>query len=151
MNSQDYNQAIGYRQGYATGFSYKIYVDDETALEAFAGFKNRGMHFSIFKLKHKPANWRKNDKLFLYTGFGGHTGFYGRYDSYHFYSPVDHSIRSGRSFVVIGLDGVVGAEYRFIKYPFSVSLDYNPFFDLFGPNYFNLNLSNFCLEVKYNF
>lgn len=149
--AQDYDHAFGYKGGFSYGIAYKMYMDDEVAFETTMGFRFRGVHFGIYKLKHKPANWRKSDKLFLYTGYGAHTGFYNRYDGYNFFSPFYQPVKINKTYAVVGLDGVIGAEYRFLRFPLMISAEFNPFFDLFGPNYFNIHLTNFAFSAKYTF
>ncbi|MBC8343671.1 MAG: hypothetical protein H8E61_06790, partial [Bacteroidetes bacterium] len=38
-----------------------------------------------------------------------------------------------RHFPAIGFDGIVGLEYKFLILPFSASVDYKPYINLFGP------------------
>ncbi|MBN2683467.1 MAG: hypothetical protein JXR58_13315 [Bacteroidales bacterium] len=147
--AQDYIQAVGYRGGFTNGITGKMFVDAETAYEGLVAFRYGGIHFAAYKLKHKAANWKYSDKLFVFTGFGVHAGFFNNYDTYNFLSPFRATYKRNITYSVIGLDGVLGLEYRFIKHPFVAAIDFNPFFDLFGPNYFNMHINNFAISIKY--
>ena len=74
VQAQDYKSAAGLRLGYPWAASYKMFVSEKNAFEAFAGFRgytgfknvlNVGLLYQI----HKPIS--SVDRLTWYYGFGG--------------------------------------------------------------------------------
>jgi hypothetical protein len=52
---------------------------------------------------------------------------------------------------VIGLDAIIGMEFRLDRIPLTFSLDAKPFFELFGQNMFRLSVFDIGLSVKVHF
>jgi len=149
--AQDYNQAVGIRGGVFSGVSYKIFKTEQMSYEGIVSTNYGGIRFVGLKQLSKPTLTQYSDKIFFIHGFGGHAGFYSNYRINHFLTPVSMRSRQSLNYVVIGMDAFFGLEYRVIKYPVTFGLEIIPFFDLFGPNYFNMNLGDLALSVKYTF
>lgn len=150
LNAQDYDRIIGVRGGIISGITYKWFEDDENAYEAMFSIKNRGIRISGFKEVHNPYLWEFSNKLFFFYGYGVHAGIYGKYKNEFSFIKTNY-INTKRRYTVLGLDAILGVEYRVLRYPFVIGLEYIPFFDLFGPNYFNLHLGNTALSIKMKF
>lgn len=120
-----YTHALGFRGGFFSGISYKIFVSSDVAMEAIAHSRYGGFQLTYLVEWHAPAfdveglNW--------FYGAGGHMGFY----SYKNANPWwDDEFNGSRT--VIGVDGILGIEYNIGSIPINVSLDWKPAFNLIG-------------------
>ena len=149
-HAQDYEGSIGVRGGVSHGITYKIFLMEERAYEGIFSFRHNGIQLTGMVINHQPFLFRLSDKIFAYHGFGAHVGYYGR--------CVRHNNRRHRDCdptryfsPSIGIDGVLGVEYRVLKYPFTAGIDYKPYIDIFGTDFFSSNFYDFALSVKYTF
>ncbi len=125
-NAQDYNTGIGLRGGFSQGITFKHFLSPNSALEGIISSRWRGIQVTGLYEIHGRAF--EVDRLNWYAGFGGHIGFYdGRNARWG---------EKGRSYTVVGVDGILGLEYNFEKVPFNVSLDWKPAFNLIGTSGF---------------
>lgn len=150
--SQDFKNSVGFRGGYSYGFTYTMFTDENKEAEALLSFRDGGMQCAVFVKKFKPVLLEYSDHFYLHYGIGGHLGYtswekgfktsengYDHYEFRNYFSPV------------IGADFSATLQYRFYRYPFSIALDYKPFFELPGRHFFRLNLWDTALCIKYNF
>ena len=127
----DYNTGIGARFGYDGGVSLKHFLKEDAALEGilsipwgYRGFKLTGL-YEI----HKPLPNAEGFKWFF--GGGGHIGFYnGYYWGNGYYK--NHYYYYDRLYPVIGVDGIIGLEYKFNEIPFTLGLDVKPYVNFLG-------------------
>lgn len=136
--AQDYKTGIGVRGTFVSGLTVKHFIKEDAALEGIVSFGRWGMNLTGLYEWHARAfdveglNW--------YYGAGGHIGNWN--DDYPW---VDDQ----GEFMVIGIDGIVGIEYKIQDIPISFSADYKP----------SLNFSGFpgfwgyggALSVRYTF
>ena len=142
VESNTFDYALGIRAGETSGITFKHNKNDVKAFEGIAGIWGNGISFTGLFEKYAPAfdivsmRW--------YYGLGGHCAF--RTNSYYAY---------GRQYargddLGLGVDGVVGLEYKIPPIPFAVSLDVKPFIEVnTGGNIF-LELDP-GLGIKYTF
>jgi len=123
---QSYKTALGVKVwGDGGGVSLKSFVQPNRALEGIAYFWNRGSRLTglyefHFDIADAPG-------LKWYVGPGAHLGFYNnRYYDRNYYDG-----KGGGTFV--GIDGVLGLDYKFADVPINLSLDWQPSFE-FGVN-----------------
>ncbi len=121
-NAQDYNTGIGLRGGFASGLTVKHFVSQKSAFEGILDTRWRGLDVTLLYEIHNQAF--DVDRLNWYFGFGGHAGFWNGD-----YAPWGDE---GTSYVVIGVDGILGIEYNFSAVPINISLDWKPAFNLVG-------------------
>ncbi|MEP7142154.1 MAG: hypothetical protein ABI707_04750 [Ferruginibacter sp.] len=127
--SSDYTTAIGVKLYPGTGggaVTLKHFINKGAALEALGSFWDRGtratgLYEFHWDIKGAPG-------LKWYVGPGVHLGFYN--DKYY------NNNRFGGSYVGIGVDGVIGLDYKFNKIPLNLSADWQPSFE-FGSNRYN--------------
>lgn len=121
--AQDYKTGIGLRGGVFSGITLKHFVNQNDALEFVAAIHSRGpllagmyqMHANAFDVP--GLNW--------YYGPGAHIGFYeGRHSGW--FDDVD------RDYVVIGVNGSVGMEYKIDEIPIALSVDIVPLLNIVG-------------------
>ena len=117
VGSTDYKTALGVKF-YPGGITLKHFVTDKAALEGIAYFWNRGTR--ITGLYEIHGNFENAGGLKWYIGPGAHVGFYNNKT----YNGVNYG---GNTY--IGVDGVVGLDYKIRSAPINLSLDWQPSFE----------------------
>ncbi|MCB2218778.1 MAG: hypothetical protein KQI35_00180 [Bacteroidetes bacterium] len=142
--------AIGLRAGGVSGFSFKHIDESLTGVEVVAGWQENGFRLVGMIQKYKPIATHRLANLFMFTGFGAHSGYirHDRYSSYHEYGVPIYSGNHNYS-PVLGGDFILGLEYHFESIPLNFSVDYKPYFQLFGEEHFRLDLWDLGFTVRY--
>jgi hypothetical protein len=142
--------SIGLRGGGVSGFSFKHIDEDLTAVEVIAGWQENGFRLVGMIQKYKPIATSRLANLFIITGFGAHSGYirYNRYPTYHENGTVFYSENHYYT-PVFGGDFILGLEYHFESIPLNFSVDYKPYFQLFGEEHFRLDLWDLGFTVRY--
>jgi hypothetical protein len=152
LSAQDYNQAIKLKLlGSHWGVTYKYLTEFESGYEVMFQSGSQGFNVTGLRVYQMPAFPERSSKWFFCYGFGGHAAFYDNYEIYNPFTPFDPPIKYHNDFVSLGMDGYAGLEYRFLKHPFVLSIDFIPNFEFFGPGYFRVNANNLCFGVAYAF
>ncbi len=125
VSAQDYKTAIGFRGGYASGLTLKHFKSSNVALEGLLQFRYSG--FIVTGLYEVHGNAFSTAGLNWYYGGGAHVGFFNDryYDRFNRYN-------NGDSYVEVGIDGILGLEYKIPSIPINLSLDYKPAISLIG-------------------
>ena len=137
--AQYYKTGLGVKLGASNGISLKHFVNQSNAIEGILASRWRGFHITGLYEVHRPAfntagfNW--------YFGGGAHLGVWNGYDRHPWFDEDD------RSYAVVGVDGVLGLEYKFNNAPFTLSLDWKPAINLTG--YYGAWLSEGGLAIRY--
>lgn len=131
-SAQDYHTGIGVRLGGLTsGLTAKHFVNSNSAIEGIASFGYRTFLLTGLYEKHQPIPDAAG--LSWFYGGGAHIGFFsygGYYRSYKGrYYYVDYP---GESAAVVGIDFILGLDYKFNKAPFNIGLDLKPFVDFYS-------------------
>jgi len=135
---QVYDNAIGLRGGVFSGISFKHFIGQNTALEGILDSRWHG--FQLVGLMEYHQDIRNPEGLRWFYGYGAHLGFYqGRYISW----------ADDQNYTIIGIDGIIGLEFVFREIPVSLSVDWKPYFDLFGHSGFGGDGG--ALSVRYTF
>lgn len=137
--AQDYKYSIKIKPPAQFGISYKWLNGFEKGYELMLGKISNGYNFTVLRVYQNPAFPRISDKWFICYGFGSHVSAYDSYSIDNPFKPFDSSNNYKRSFISVGFDGYAGLEYRFLKHPFTLNIDYIPNFEALGPNYFRVN------------
>lgn len=119
---QSYSTAIGVKF-WPGAISIKHFIEDDKALEGLASFWPGGFRFTGFYEIHGDVGGV--DGLKWYVGPGAHFGFYNGYAYNGYYY--------GSGAFSLGVDGILGLEYKFDGAPIAVSVDINPFLELDHP------------------
>lgn len=120
QNMSDYKTALGAKISAGVAASYKTFIQPTNALEFQTMFFGKGIRM-IGLYEFHFYNIEGLNGLAWYVGPGAHVGFY-----YGKYKAVYNTI------VDLGLDGVVGLDYRFKNTPVNISIDWQPSFGLIG-------------------
>jgi hypothetical protein len=114
-----YNSAIGAKISTGLAFTYKKFITGKNALEGQAMFFREGIRFAGLYEFH--FNIEGVDGLSWYVGPGAHVGFWKPEYKNKYNSSVD-----------LGVDGVLGLDYKFRDLPLNLSLDWQPGFSVLG-------------------
>jgi hypothetical protein len=120
--AQNYDTSLGLRAGFSQGFTIKSFISDKAALEGI--FSSRWRGFTVVGLYEIHNQAFDEPGLTWYYGAGAHLSTWnGRNVSW---------VNDNDSYLAIGLDGIIGLEYTLADYPFNISLDWKPAFNLIG-------------------
>jgi hypothetical protein len=133
-----YQTAVGVKF-YPGAISIKHFVEDNRAVEGLASFWNYGFRVTGLYEIHGDINGAEGLKW--YVGPGAHIGFYN--DTWKTNFP------SRSSGVAIGIDGVLGLDYKINSAPINISLDWQPSFNVVGYTYFEGGWGG--LGIRYTF
>ncbi|MES2588881.1 MAG: hypothetical protein V4622_07870 [Bacteroidota bacterium] len=124
-----YNTAIGLRAGETSGLTAKQFIGSSTAIEGIVGAWRYGISATVLFEKYVPAF--NTSGLNWYYGAGGHASFKNRYYDRYYYSRRDYydNYYYNGGFG-LGIDGILGIEYKINGAPIAFSLDLKPFFEI---------------------
>ena len=128
LKAQNYQSAVGLRLGVPLGISYKFFISEPGAIELYLGFRSYSFGYTYINpgamyQHHFPIS--SIDGLSWYVG-GGASVFLYNYKS-SFGGVEDGSFG-------IGLNGVLGLDYKFTNAPINISADWTPTIYLSGYN-----------------
>ncbi len=136
---RSYNTALGLKF-YPTGITLKHFTSKNSAIEGV--FYNWNYGSRITGLYEYHGNVTSDAPgLKYYVGGGAHIGFWN--DT----SKKDYPTRDNG--VAIGVDGVLGLDYKFNGAPINISLDWQPSINLTGYSYNELGWGG--LAIRYTF
>ncbi len=104
-NSTEYKTAIGVKVWNGAGVSLKTFITEKNALEFIGYFDRYGTRISGLYEFH--GNLSTEGALKWYIGPGVHVGLY-------------------KGITAVGIDGVVGIDYKFTNMPLNLALDWQP-------------------------
>ena len=110
-SSSNYNTAVGIKF-YPGAISVKHFINDNTALEGLGYFWSKGVRITGLYEIHGDINTVAGLKW--YIGPGAHVGFY------------DAKYGGATS---VGVDGVLGLDYKIEAAPINLSVDWQPSFE----------------------
>jgi hypothetical protein len=133
----DYTTALGFKF-YPTGVSLKSFIKPGRALEGIGYFYSDG--FRITGLYELHYDIEGVDGLKWYIGPGAHIAFW---------NNTWENKYPGNSSTGIGIDGVLGLDYKINGLPINISADWQPSFNFVGYNYFEGGWGG--LGIRYTF
>jgi len=144
ISSQTFAQKSDYKSAldlkfYPGGITYKTFIKDNVAIEGVGYFWEYGSR--ITGLYQFYGDIDVVDGLKWYAGFGAHIGFWN--DKW----KKDYPTRE--TGLAIGVDGVLGIDYKIGGAPLNLSLDWQPSFNLVGYNYLESGWGG--LGIRYTF
>ncbi len=127
--AQSYHTGLGLRFGGLTsGITLKHFVSQKSALEGILSLGNKSFILTGLYEIHAPVDQSKQFQV--YYGIGGHLGFFQEGGSYYY-----NNKRLYTQTTVVGIDGILGLDYKFKNAPINISMDVKPFVDFFNGNY----------------
>ncbi len=130
-----YQTALGLKF-YPGAFSIKHFTQPKRALEGLVYFWNYGFRFTGLYEIH--GNIEGAAGLKWYIGPGAHIGAWNK-DWKDRYPGRDNG-------VAIGLDGVLGLDYKISGAPINLSIDWQPSFNIIGYTYFESGWGGFAVR-----
>lgn len=149
INSYDYKNAIGVRIGETSGLTFKYFFDKGHAFEAIVSAYPYTIGLTALYEKHMQTNI---SGLLWYYGAGGHVNVGGPTSRvfYRYYGDRRYAYVYRYGGYALGIDGILGLEYKIKPIPLSLSLDIKPFaeFNDYGNMYLTLDPG---LGIKFTF
>lgn len=134
----DYKTALGVKV-YPGAISVKSFVQPNRAIEGLGYFWNYGTRITgLYEIHGDIAG---APGLKWYVGPGAHIGFWN--DDWRKTYPTRNDG------VNMGIDGVLGLDFKFKGAPINMSIDWQPSFNIIGYNYFESGWGG--LAVRYTF
>lgn len=124
INTFKYTTAIGVRGLGTSGLSIKHFTRNHRAIEGIVGFYPDA--FSVTVLLENHVNAFDQAGLNWYYGFGGHLATQTDWE----YSENYRGYRRADGDFGIGVDGIVGIEYKINEIPIAISMDVKPFLEV---------------------
>ncbi len=134
----DYKTALGVKV-YPGALTIKHFIKPNAALEGLGYLSSDG--FRLTGLYEFHDNLGQVAGLKWYVGGGGHLGIWS--DSWKNRYPTRENG------MAIGVDGILGIDYKIQGAPLNLSFDWQPSFNLIGYNYFEGGWGG--LSVRYTF
>lgn len=122
-----YETAVGIKF-WPVAISVKHFTSDNVALEGLLSFWDRG--FRVTGLYEIHGDISDIEGFKWYVGPGAHIGVYN--DNYY------HGHQYNNGALSLGVDGVVGLEYKFRDAPIQISVDIQPYVDLLSHPYIDV-------------
>ncbi len=123
INSQEYNTGIGVRGGFSSGINIKHFVSETNALEGIVAFHRGGLLTTALYQWHATAF--DVPGLQWYYGAGAHVGIYGDKHPHGWFPDNGTNIS-------LGVDGIIGLDYKIENIPISIALDVMPRVNFIG-------------------
>ena len=120
--AQDYRSAVGLRFGTSNGLSVKHFLSEQAALEGILHTRWRGLLITGLYEFHQDLNDVPGLRWFY--GGGAHIGTWNANRGNPRWGD------RGEAHTVVGIDGIVGLDYKFDRAPVNLSLDYKPAFNI---------------------
>ena len=152
-SQQLYEKSAGIRLGNTSGLTYKKFVTEHEAFELLLSGRNEGMQIGVTYLFHQPLEFSFNDRFYVHYGLGGHIGFE-KFDDIAktlINEAGDTFIFEEKSFFVMGIDGNLGIEYRWLEVPITLGFDLRPYFNFIGMRHTRARFWDAGISFKYVF
>lgn len=126
VNTPAYRTAIGLRGGTTSGITIKHFMSSNSAYEGILGFWGNGLSGTFLYERHVNAfdvsgmNW--------YYGGGGHVALSTR--DVIVYNYPERRYYTEEGVLGLGVDGILGLEYKIPPIPFAISFDVKPFVEV---------------------
>lgn len=133
-----YKKAIGVKM-YPSAISYKVFVKTNAAFEYLGYVSLDGFRATALYEKYMPIDG--NENLTWYVGYGGHLGLWSEE-----WKKNNPNHNAG---IALGVDGILGLDYKVKNAPLNLSVDWQPSFNFVGASYFESGWAG--LGVRYTF
>ncbi len=136
--SSNYETAIGLKL-YPGALTIKHFIAENKAVEGLGYFYKDGFRVTgLYEMHYDIAGI---DGLKWYVGPGAHVGFWN--DNWKTKYPDRNSN------IAIGIDGVLGLDYKIKDVPLNISFDWQPSLNIIGYTYFEAGWGG--LGIRYTF
>lgn len=122
-----YKKSIGIKLN-PGAISYRSFYTRNKAVEGMGFISIDGFQLTILNEKYTP--FANAENLTWYIGYGGHFNLWS--ERYKLNNP------SKTAGVAVGVDGMLGLDYKLKNTPINLSVDIQPAFNFVGASYFDL-------------
>jgi len=136
--SSSYKTALGVK-AYPGAISIKHFTKSNVALEGLGYFHEDGMRLTGLYEIHGDIN--NVDGLRWYVGPGAHIGVWS--------DKWKNNYPTRNNGIAIGIDGVLGLDYKIKNIPLNISIDWQPSFNLIGYSYFEGGWGGFGIRYAF--
>ena len=133
-----YTKALGVKL-YPGAISYKQFYRPNKAVEGIGFISLDGFQLTI--LNEKYTSFENTENLSWYIGYGGHMAIWNE--------EWKKSNSAHKAGIAIGIDGMLGLDYKINGTPLNVSVDWQPSFNFVGGSYFESGWGG--IGVRYTF
>ncbi|WP_139793865.1 hypothetical protein [Reichenbachiella faecimaris] len=151
--AQQYDRSAGIRLGGSSGLTFKKFIIDEQAVELIVSNRKNGIQLTILHLLHQPMHVSFNENFFFYYGVGGHVGsekHSGIEKELSNFDPNDFNYVD-KNYLTLGIDGMIGIEYRMLSVPITLSMDLKPYLNYVGFRKVKADFWDASIAIKYVF
>ncbi len=152
-HAQQYAQSAGLRLGTTAGLTYKKFLTEEKAVEILMSGRNDGFQIITMYVNHLPMEVAFSEFFYGYYGIGGHLGFE-RFDGLRkvltSIDPPDFEYED-QTYFIMGVDALIGVEYRWLSIPMTVGFDLKPYFNFIGMRHTEAHFWDAAITLKYVF
>jgi hypothetical protein len=120
-----YKKAIGVKM-YPSAISYKSFMTNNKAIELLGYFTLDGFRTTV--MIEKYSAFANTEPLSWYIGYGGHLGIWSQE-----WKKNNPTHKAG---IALGVDGIIGLDYKVKNAPLNLSIDWQPSFNFVGSSYF---------------
>jgi hypothetical protein len=120
-----YKKAIGVKM-YPSAISYKSFMTSSKAIEVLGYFTLDGFRTTV--MIEKYSAFANTEPLSWYIGYGGHLGIWS--EEWKKNNPTH------KAGIALGVDGIIGIDYKVKNAPLNLSIDWQPSFNFVGSSYF---------------
>ena len=151
--AQYYQNGLGLRLGKTSAISYKRFLTREQALEFWASGRDDGFQLTTLYEWHKPTNLNISDNFYFYYGVGAHLGYVKDQSVQRVLFPDTGVIleSSNESLFTMGVNTIIGLEFRWVAVPMTIGLDIKPFFEFIGMRETEFTFWDVGVNFKYIF
>ena len=153
VNAQYHQHSAGVRLGGTSGITYKTFMNDNQALQFLLSGRESGAQATITYHFYTPLNLGKYETFFFYYGPGGHAGVEKHEkEIYIINEPFPaYATYENQTQFVMGLNAIVGIEYRLISVPLVIGFDIKPYLNYVGMRKLDFIFWDAALTIKYAF
>jgi hypothetical protein len=150
LSAQDEpRHCIGVRGGDMSGISYRHYRSEFEGTDLLLSFREDGAQLCFLHENYKPTLGELGKNFWFVSGYGAHAGFVNSHEFRFLFSRFEYP--DPRISPLVGIDGYLALEYHFRELPLIFGLDYKPYFELSGYDFFSLQLWDTAIMIKYVF
>jgi hypothetical protein len=149
ISAQNYTRDFGVRLVDHLSVTCRQFVEEDQAIEGMLFIGRQGMTITLMKEYFQPALGHISENLYFQYGYGAHIGF--RYTDHYKVMNRTYRLEEYRFSPLLGINGLVGLEYRFPEFPFLISIDLKPYFEYSTIQIFSMYLQSIGISVKYRF
>lgn len=151
--AQQYTQSAGLRLGKTSGLNYKKFLVEEKSVELSLSGRNEGIQLITMYVNHLPMEVAFSEFFYAYYGLGGHLGF----ERFHHFRKILTAIDppdfeyEDQTYFIMGVDAILGVEYRWLSIPMTVGFDIKPYFNYIGMRHAEAHFWDAAVTLKYVF